>query len=120
MMAAPSLENSAVGSGKSRTATDYGKPEHLIWEPGFMRRFGVSLICLGAASGLATQSLSIVLTKATVSASAKFLPFVMGLLSSSCCALQLLLNALSLGCGGFNNWLGPIRPQLLALTVGLQ
>ena len=44
----------------------------------------------------------------------------LGLLSSSCCALQLLLNALSFGCAGFNTVLGPLRPQLLALTTTLQ
>jgi len=43
-----------------------------------------------------------------------------GLLSSSCCALQLLLNALNFGCAGFNVVLGPIRPFLCALTVCIQ
>jgi copper chaperone CopZ len=45
---------------------------------------------------------------------------LLGLLSSSCCALQLLLNAMSMGCAGFNTVLGPIRPTLLALTVTVQ
>ena len=45
---------------------------------------------------------------------------VLGLLSSSCCALQLILNAFSLGCAGFNSFLGPVRPVLLAMTVVLQ
>ena len=35
-----------------------------------------------------------------------------GLLSSSCCLLQILLNFLSLGCAGFNKLLGPLRPQV--------
>ncbi|CAE8582098.1 unnamed protein product [Polarella glacialis] len=43
-----------------------------------------------------------------------------GLLSSSCCALQLLLNALNFGCAGFNNILGPLRPTLCALTLCVQ
>merc|ERR1740130_1567534 len=43
-----------------------------------------------------------------------------GLLSSSCCVLQILLNALSLGCAGFNTYLGPARPLFLAATVLLQ
>ena len=42
------------------------------------------------------------------------------LLSSSCCALQLILNAFSLGCAGFNTFLGPLRPTLLAGTLALQ
>jgi hypothetical protein len=39
-----------------------------------------------------------------------------GLLSSSCCAVQLALNALSLGCAGFAV-LDKLRPAFLALTV---
>ena len=45
---------------------------------------------------------------------------VLGLLSSSCCALQLVLNAFSVGCAGFNTYLGPARPFLLALTLCMQ
>ncbi len=43
-----------------------------------------------------------------------------GLLSSSCCALQLVLNAFSFGCAGFNTVLGPYRPPLMALTLVIQ
>ena len=49
---------------------------------------------------------------------------VAGLLSSSCCLLQLLLNALSwfnvmhVGCAGFNKILGPPRPYLRTITFG--
>lgn len=43
-----------------------------------------------------------------------------GLLSSSCCALQLVLNMFNFGCAGFNVYLGPVRPVLLAVTVSLQ
>jgi hypothetical protein len=40
------------------------------------------------------------------------------LLSSSCCAIQLLINALSgWGCAGFNSILGPVRPILLSLLL---
>merc|ERR1712216_973593 len=45
---------------------------------------------------------------------------VLGLLSSSCCALQLLLNAFSFGCAGFNKILGPFRPVSLAVTTLVQ
>lgn len=47
-----------------------------------------------------------------------------GLLGSSCCAVQLGLNAaasagvgLSLGCAGFNKTLGPLRPLMRGLTA---
>ncbi|KAL3808344.1 hypothetical protein ACHAXA_007628 [Cyclostephanos tholiformis] len=40
------------------------------------------------------------------------------LLSSSCCAIQLMMNALTgWGCAGFNSYLGPFRPTLLSLLL---
>lgn len=45
---------------------------------------------------------------------------LLGLLSSSCCALQILLNAFSFGCAGFNTTLGPLRPTFVALTLLVQ
>eukprot|EP00571_Detonula_confervacea_P007741 CAMPEP_0172326768 /NCGR_PEP_ID=MMETSP1058-20130122/57525_1 /TAXON_ID=83371 /ORGANISM="Detonula confervacea, Strain CCMP 353" /LENGTH=233 /DNA_ID=CAMNT_0013043633 /DNA_START=354 /DNA_END=1055 /DNA_ORIENTATION=- len=45
---------------------------------------------------------------------------ILGLLSSSCCAIQIVLNALSFGCAGFNNFLGPVRPTFVALTIVAQ
>ena len=41
---------------------------------------------------------------------------VLGLLSSACCVLQIILNLFSFGCAGFNALLGPVRPPLIALT----
>mmetsp|Transcript_5873 Transcript_5873/g.14702 ORF Transcript_5873/g.14702 Transcript_5873/m.14702 type:complete len:296 (-) Transcript_5873:186-1073(-) len=45
---------------------------------------------------------------------------LLGLLSSSCCAIQILLNTLSFGCAGFNNVLGPLRPTFLSLSIVAQ
>lgn len=45
---------------------------------------------------------------------------IVGLLSSSCCALQILLNAAAMGCAGWNTVLGPVRPLLLGMTLLLQ
>lgn len=43
---------------------------------------------------------------------------ILPLLSSSCCAIQLLMNALTgWGCAGFNSYLGPIRPIVLPLLL---
>ena len=49
---------------------------------------------------------------------------VAGLLSSSCCAVQLLVNLLNsldilknVGCAGFNSYLGPIRWQMRTLSA---
>mmetsp|Transcript_31989 Transcript_31989/g.56559 ORF Transcript_31989/g.56559 Transcript_31989/m.56559 type:complete len:453 (+) Transcript_31989:34-1392(+) len=44
---------------------------------------------------------------------------VFGLLSSSCCAIQLILNLFNFGCAGFNTYLGPLRPVFLAWTITL-
>ncbi|KAG0334883.1 hypothetical protein BG000_007958 [Podila horticola] len=41
-----------------------------------------------------------------------------GLLSSSCCVVQLVLNAFSIGCAGFSV-LTPLRPMFLAISCGL-
>ena len=42
---------------------------------------------------------------------------LLGLLSSSCCVLQIILNAFSFGCAGFNTLLGPLRPPCIAFTL---
>ena len=39
-----------------------------------------------------------------------------GLLSSSCCLLQLALNLFAVGCAGFNKVLGPVRSQARMMT----
>ena len=41
---------------------------------------------------------------------------LVSLLSSACCALQLILNLMSVGCAGFNTVLGPVRPFFLSLA----
>lgn len=45
---------------------------------------------------------------------------LLGLLSSSCCVIQILLNVMSFGCAGFNNLLGPWRAVFLSITLMLQ
>jgi hypothetical protein len=42
---------------------------------------------------------------------------LLGLLSSSCCVLQIILNSFSFGCAGFNTLLGPLRPPCIAFTL---
>jgi len=106
------------------------KREHLIWEPGFGRRFLSSLgvlICFALGMWHSNEAwVQGVALQAQLSERLQSLAFrlewwsLIGMLSSSCCVLQLVLNSLSLGCGGFNTWLGPVRPQLLSLTLLLQ
>ena len=107
------------------------KKEHLVWEDGFGSRFaGSLLVCCVLAVG-ASRSPEAWLPAAHGAQAALRRQLLrlchrlewwsaLGLLSSSCCALQLLLNSLSFGCAGFNTVLGPLRPQLLALTTTLQ
>merc|ERR1711865_187615 len=45
---------------------------------------------------------------------------IVGLLSSSCCAVQVFFNTMALGSAGFNTVLGPIRPMTVASTTLLQ
>lgn len=42
-----------------------------------------------------------------------FLP----LMSSACCAIQLILNAIGVGCAGFNTVLGPLRPYFVSILI---
>ena len=38
-----------------------------------------------------------------------------GMISSSCCLIQVILSFFQVGCASFNSWLGPIRPYSLAM-----
>ena len=92
---------------------------HLVWEDGFGARFlstTTLLLCLAltasrSAAWTRVQGRLVIGLRGSG---------VLGLLSSSCCALQLALNAFSVGCAGFNTYLGPARPFLLALTLCMQ
>jgi len=107
---------------------DDTRKAYLIFSPGFGTSFLSSLVLLGLLSQLSAryarpywdqlwQKLQIELM---IAASSLAWWSVMGLLSSACCLLQILLNALSLGCAGFNTYLGPARPFFLAATTMLQ
>lgn len=107
-----------------------GKKAYLVTDPGFISQLVANLIWIGCIV-LLSWSVPAIRTLADnlyfdinhlimATAHRYALWSLLGLLSSSCCALQLLLNAMSMGCAGFNNVLGPIRPFLLALTVSVQ
>ena len=100
--------------------------EHLIWSPSFAPQFAIAVTMCFVAALLVAQS-----PLARSGAHAWYplydtlfvrtgLWTVVGLLSSSCCLLQLMLNALSIGCAGFNTILGPVRPYFMALALTLQ
>ena len=120
-------------ASSSRDVTSY----YLIWSPGFMKKFVVTsagLIGIHVV-GWDIQLARIISRKWTglsvaahssSCASSKLangiIPnFLLPLLSSSCCLLQLLINVFvgAGGCAGFNTVLGPVRPHLLAILVFL-
>lgn len=106
------------------------KKAFLIWDQGFLLRFFASLVAILAGAGAVAQIPEVqlfvweayqeVLFRLMDGANRMAWWSVIGLLSSSCCALQLVLNAFNLGCAGFNTTLGPLRPFFCALTVCCQ
>lgn len=102
---------------------------HLITDDGFGRRVAINLLIMSViiAVIIVNQSLyNIALDvyyeiKEFMMQIANKMAWwsLLGLLSSSCCAIQILLNASSFGfgCAGFNNVLGTARPTFLALTI---
>ena len=103
----------------------------LLWSPGFLPKFGISSVVIAALhmSGVAGRTGSILWRHWNSSASllgslrgvlAMGIPnVVLPLLSSSCCLIQLIINALvgAGGCAGFNTVLGPLRPSFLSLLA---
>ena len=115
-LAGSHLRLSRAGAVVMASATTPYKKEHLVWEEGFAPRFGGSLlVCCLLALGLGRSQPGLLRLFHRLEWWS-----ALGLLSSSCCVLQLLLNALSVGCAGFNTVLGPLRPLMLAVTVSLQ
>eukprot|EP00966_Prymnesium_polylepis_P266398 6153786-Prymnesium_polylepis.2 len=114
----------------SGAAVQSFKPEHLVWERGFGTKLALSLAACAAFAWFASTSseMWILGMQLQSGVSHRLMRLAhrlewwsaLGLLSSSCCVLQLLLNTLSVGCAGFNTILGPIRPQMMALTLSLQ
>lgn len=94
------------------------KRAYLITDRGFVKRFAGSLLLLSAVAHL--PHMRSITSGFQVLAKRLEWWSALGLLSSSCCALQLFLNLFSVGCAGFNTVLGPVRPYALALTVMLQ
>ncbi len=98
--------------------------EYLVWQPGFLPSFGTAIAaCLAvglAAALVGSQRGGVVLHRLAGATRRLECWSALGLLSSSCCLLQLALNAVSVGCAGFNTYLGPLRPQLIAVTASLQ
>ena len=119
-----------TASASTSNNAPINKRSYLVWEEGFAVRFAISaavlsILALGAQHSTAAWLTGMALRNHATYALqtlAHRLEWwsLLGLLSSSCCVLQLMLNALSFGCAGFNTVLGPLRPTFLACTLLLQ
>jgi hypothetical protein len=106
------------------------KSAYLVTSPGFGREFAANMVVMGCVAALCVHIQPLyevgeavhgfVLEQMMHGAQRMAWWSLLGLLSSSCCALQIMLNAFSFGCAGFNTTLGPWRPTFLALTVTVQ
>lgn len=110
----------AARAGPLVATAEAAPREHLIWQPGFGRNFAVSFGAAAALLVLAASPRTVRLPVLVPPARRLEVWSALGLASSSCCLLQLVLNAFSFGCAGFNTLLGPLRPAALALTCVLQ
>jgi len=91
---------------------------HLIWSPSFWKKAAVSTIIYKSIQLLADKNNLSTVGRISSCHQSKITALVLPLLSSSCCAVQLIINALSgWGCAGFNTILGPVRPLLLPLLL---
>lgn len=87
--------------------TSSGDRYNLLWSPGFAWKLaGTSVILWAVRRWAPSASCHPVLSN-----------IALPLLASACCILQLALNILSIGCAGWNTWLGPIRPYFLGLLM---
>lgn len=120
---ASSIPRTALIAASEATTTAFEvKDEHLIWSENFAPQFALATTACAAAALLISHS---PLGRSGVAAASELLVrsdlwSIIGLLSSSCCLLQLVLNACSIGCAGFNTVLGPARPYLMAVALTLQ
>lgn len=113
-----------------RLSTESPKHMHLVTDDGFGRRLVANLLVITVA--VATCSANRHLHSLFLDACHDVKDYLMqtasemawwsilGLLSSSCCVVQIVLNAFAFGCAGFNSVLGPVRPTFLAMTIVAQ
>lgn len=108
--------NYAVEVEETKQTTD---KYHLIWSPAFWKKAAISTIIYKSIQLiLASKSNLNSVGRISSCHQSKITTLVLPLLSSSCCAIQLIINALSgWGCAGFNTVLGPVRPLLLPLLL---
>lgn len=122
----------AGAKGSSLPHQNSAESYALVWSPGFISKFtgltalwAVLHVSGGTArigSFLSHTIIPQLSTFSAVIATTSLPNVVLPLLSSSCCLLQLAINALvgAGGCAGFNTILGPVRPFFFSLLLYLQ
>lgn len=116
-----------VGRRRPRSSTNPPKRKYLLTDEGFLPALLVNLfIMVTTVIGIALhQSSREYVVNAYFSINEKMMAIanrnawwaLLGLLSSSCCALQIILNAASFGCSGVNAFLGPMRPTFVSFAI---
>ena len=111
--------NEISGVVEAKRAKLINDKYHLIWSPTFWKKAVASTIIYMIIQLLASKSnLSSSVGKISSCHQSKITAVILPLLSSSCCAVQLIINTLSgFGCAGFNFVLGPVRPFLLPVLM---
>eukprot|EP00977_Amphora_coffeiformis_P015449 scaffold4511_cov171-Amphora_coffeaeformis.AAC.15 len=92
---------------------------HLIWSPHAWKKLvGTSIVLLLLPRFQHAWRPAFWAHVPTFSATAGWYQnLVLPLAASSCCLLQLGLNVLSVGCAGWNTYLGPVRPYFLGILL---
>ena len=94
---------------------------HLLWSPHAWKKLLGTVVVASILPQrfLHLPSTSVLLQRIPPPATALLGNLLLPLAASSCCLLQLGLNALSVGCAGWNTTLGPIRPYFMGLLMTL-
>lgn len=91
---------------------------HLLWSPGVIQKMAMTTAALLLGGQLlATSDLSIAFAPWLNRLRPFGLNLLLPTLASACCWMQLALNMISVGCAGFNTYLGPIRPFFLSILI---
>lgn len=116
------------GGTKESSSTSTVPSYYLLWSPGMKRRIAASFFFFLLINFAYPPSQIIFQQSYSVSCSHSrssgvwatfFHSVLLPMLSSACCSIQLLINALigAGGCAGFNAYLGPLRPFFIGFLL---
>lgn len=94
---------------------------HLLWSPHAWKKTLGTILVLVILPRFNLSAPSIIATKlrglSLSTPGSLYQNLVLPLAASACCMLQLGLNLLSVGCAGWNSYLGPVRPYFLGILL---